>query len=253
MSEREMTWDSPRCTGQGRTRVQRWWQRQCWRWWQLVQMCRLKMCMELRRYVMQLGTPLPKQRQRQCRRWWAITEIGSEPLHIAARNPSAEAAIQALLAAGSDPQAKDNESRTPLYWALHQQHSPARVQAAALLATAGPTQAVLEELCSADTEIAWELLPPSIASRLPLTKAQWELIPAYPIPGLGRILPAALASSVAQAGQVVQRLSLPDAQRLRTFVLCLARRQRSCGQSRELGPQYLPAAAVQRILSFFDA
>ena len=135
---------------------------------------------------------------------------------------------------------------------LHQPHSPARIQAAALLTAVGPTQAVLEDLCRAATDIAWELLPSFIASRLPLTEAQWELIPS-PRHGLGRILPAALASSVAQARQLVRHLPPPDAQRLRTFALCLARLQRGSGQSPELWPQYLPAAAVQRILSFFDA
>ena len=110
---------------------------------------------------------------------------------------------------------------------------------------------MLEDVCSAETDIAWELLPDFIASRLPLTEAQWALIPA-PFPGLGRILSAALASSVAQAGQVVRRLPPPNAQRLRTFALCLAR-LRSGWQSPDLWPQYLPASAVQRILSFFDA
>ena len=149
-----------------------------------------------------------------------------------------------------------DDGRTPLRVALQQPHSPARVQAAALLATAGPTQAVLEDLCSTGTVIARELLPDFVASRLPLTEAQWALIPS-PRPGLSHILPAALASSVSQAGQVVRRLPPPDAQRLRTFALCLARLQRRMPISRRrrppLWPEYLPAAAVQHILSFFDA
>ena len=69
-------------------------------------------------------------------------------------------------------------------------------------------------------------------------------------PGLGRALPSALACSDEQASQLVCHLPPADSERLRTFALCVARRQRS---NEECWPQYLPAAVVKRILSFFDA
>ena len=64
-----------------------------------------------------------------------------------------------------------------------------------------------------------------VAARLPLTEEEWALVPT-PCPGLGRALRAALAKSDAQAAKVVRRLEPADAERLRTFALCLARLQR---------------------------
>ena len=110
-----------------------------------------------------------------------------------------------------------------------------------------PTEAALGHLCSFTTALAHQLLPAFIADRLPLTDAQWALIPIAPLPGLCRILPAALACSVDQAGQLVRRLPLADAQRLRTAALCLAARPHLSEHSSE--PLHLPAVAVSHILS----
>ena len=176
---------------------------------------------------------------------------GWQPLHDAAFNmddKAADAAIQALLAAGADVRAKSNSGKTPLRLALH-----SRLTAAAALVRAGRAGAVLEELCSADPSGAHQLFPEFVASHVPLTKRQWLSIPTA-CPGLGRALPAALASSDEQAGQLVCRLPPADSERLRTFALCVARRQRSIEQRRERSwPLYLPPAVVKRILSFFDA
>ena len=77
---------------------------------------------------------------------------------------------------------------------------------------------------------------------------------ASPCPGLGRALPAAHACSAKQARQVVRRLPLDEAQRLRTFALCVARLQRLAAQQHEpLWPMELPRDVVSRILSYFDA
>ena len=116
--------------------------------------------------------------------------------------------------------------------------------------------AALADLCRAsESAVARQLLPDFIVSHLPLTAAQWALVPVIPLPGLGRSLPAALASSVDQACQLVRRLPPADAQRLHTAALCLARQQRRMPLNSEerhpLWPEYLPPAAVERILSYF--
>ena len=58
--------------------------------------------------------------------------------------------------------------------------------------------------------------------RLPLSAANWALVPA-PCPGIERVLPAALACSTDQAAQVVRRLPAAAREWLRTAVLCLGR------------------------------
>ena len=89
--------------------------------------------------------------------------------------------------------------------------------------------------------MACQLLPAFIADRLPLTDAQWALIPVDARFGLSRIQPAALTCSGDQARQLVRRLQWPLAERLRTAALCLARVQRTSAT-------YLPPAIVERIL-----
>ena len=161
--------------------------------------------------------------------------------------PSFSRCGRPLLAAGADALTKDNAGWTPLA-ALHSGHSHA---AEALLA-AMPTDAALEDLCSANTLLARQLLPAFIVDRPPHTAAQWTAAWAAfptdsPCPGLGHALPAALACSVDQAGQLVRRLPAADAQRLRTAALCLTARPHPSAH----GPLHLPSAIVQRILSHF--
>ena len=120
---------------------------------------------------------------------------------------------------------------------------PGRSAVAAAILAASPVDAALAALCSADTDLALQLLPSYIAKHFPLTSSQWALIPS-PQPGLGSVLPVALASSVSQARQLLRRLPPATAQRLRTFALCVARLQRtmpaSWSERNPLWPQYLP-------------
>ena len=180
---------------------------------------------------------------------------GRNPLHHAAayQNVGAAAVVQALVAAGADGRAKDRNRQTPLQLLFRRPFTPELAAAAAELLSAEQTDAGLEAIrFTADPRYSRQLLPGFIASHLPLTDAQWALIPTDPRLGLARALPTVLAFSVGQASQLVRRLPPPDAQRLRTAALCLARVQRHIGQSPELWPLALPPAAVRRILSFFD-
>ncbi len=61
----------------------------------------------------------PKQRE-------ARTAMGSTPLHLAATNPDTTA-LQALIAAGADVMARDNDGATPLHMAAYSSH-PKNVQ-----------------------------------------------------------------------------------------------------------------------------
>ena len=191
---------------------------------------------------------------------------GWEPLHSAVRNWSAEAAVaamQALLSAGSDAWAVVNNGYTPLWLTFGRSAYPNDLNGqinngalvASVLLVSGHTDTALEELQYAQLTYAELLLPDFIVDRSPLTAAQWDSVwallhPADPCPGLGRVLPTALACSEFQAWQVVCRLPPADAQRLRTFLLCLGLLQRRCGTQRR-GPVELPPDVVRGILGSF--
>ena len=107
---------------------------------------------------------------------------GFGPLHLAIHNRNAlasAAAVQALLAAGADVLANYAYGHTSLRTAL----ALDKPQAAEALLAAMPTEAALMDLCSPTTALARQLLPAFIADRLPLTDAQWALIPIAPRPG----------------------------------------------------------------------
>ena len=93
-----------------------------------------------------------------------------------------------------------------------------------LLLAAGPAVLVLQALLRYG-EAAQPLFADFVELRLPLSEAEWALVPA-PCRSLGRALTAALAHSSAQASRLVQRLPPADVERLRTAALCLARAQR---------------------------
>jgi hypothetical protein len=104
----------------------------------------------------------------------------------------------------------------------------------------GATAEVLEVLLAAGAA-ALPLFADCVLTRLPLTDAEWQLVPAA-CPGLGQALPAALFSSPAQAHSLVQRLPSTDAERLRVASLSLARAQKCLGRS-------LPLPLVWRLLA----
>lgn len=83
-----------------------------------------------------------------------------------------------------------------------------------------------------------------LSSHLPLTDNEWEAVPLN-CPGLGPVLPAALAHSEAQAGRVVRCMCAADKQRLHVLALTLGRVQRAHRLS-------LPAPVVKDWLSMFD-
>jgi hypothetical protein len=104
----------------------------------------------------------------------------------------------------------------------------------------GTTAEVLVALVRAGAE-GLPLFADCLFARLPLADAEWQLVPS-PCPGLGQALPAALASSPAQAHSLVQHLPSTNAERLRVASLSLARAQKRLGCS-------LPLPIVWRMLA----
>lgn len=86
-----------------------------------------------------------------------------------------------------------------------------------------------------------ELFSDAVASHLPLSVAEWSLVPET-CPGLSRALPAVLPHGHEQAGQLVRRLTQADKARLRTAALSMARVQKLARAS-------LPPALFERIVA----
>lgn len=117
-------------------------------------------------------------------------------------------------------------------------------EAARCLLAAGPAAAALAAI-QVGGPPAQHLFADFVAARCPLRKGRWSGI-LHACPGIARALPAAYSHSPQQARQVVRRLPPADAERLRTFALCLARMQRRLGLP-------LPADVCGHMLAAFDA
>jgi len=160
---------------------------------------------------------------------------------------------QLLAAAPGTALERDGVGRLPLQLALL--HLKQEGRHAALIAEfwlsvsrcllAADTAANVLNILAEGGPLAMPLFADFILCRPPLTAAEWALVPA-PCPGLGRALSTVMAHSTEQARQLVRHLPAEDVQRLRTFALCLALRQRQLRI-------FLPAPLTQRILSLFDA
>lgn len=114
------------------------------------------------------------------------------------------------------------------------------LEAVRRLLPAVPAATALSALAGAH-ERTRQLFPDAVACHLPLSAAEWSLVPE-PCPELERALPAALRHSHEQAGQVVRRLSQADKARLRTAALCMV-------QVQTLACASLPPALFERLLA----
>ena len=181
----------------------------------------------------------------------AVDAEGCTPLHHAATWAQDDAAELLLAAAPEAAEACDDEGLLPLQRLLRHSgmrrmvilnNSPQRTLIQLL--AAGPAAMVLQALLQ-EGEEAQPFFADFITARPPLSEAEWALVPV-PCQGLGSALPTALAQSSAQASRLVQHLPDANAERLRTFALCLARAQRRAHVS-------LPTPVVWRLLAHFDA
>ena len=166
---------------------------------------------------------------------------GHLPLHAAARKGHATMVQLLLEAAPSSAAAEDEHGWTPLGVCCTGQWSSHRYSTARLL-IAAPGQQPARLLKSLQrTETASRPLYADIASRYPLSPADWKLVPS-PCPGLTAALPAVLARSAAEAMLLVQHLPEVERHRVRSAALCLHRAQAVAGLS-------LPQPLTWRILA----
>ena len=171
----------------------------------------------------------------------AVDTSGCTPLHHAAESAPSAAASQLLLAAAPETaEARNLHGQRPLDLAIYDR----RLDTIRCLLAAAPTLTALQEL-SQGGEAMQPVFVNFIPARLPLSDAEWALVPS-PCSGLGRALPAALAQSSTQASRLVQHLPPAYAERLRTAARCLARAQRH-------SQVQLPTPIVWWLLSHFDA
>lgn len=167
----------------------------------------------------------------------ACNALGQSPLDVALRlaRRRRESGLSLLRAARLWPHmyalSAAGGPASPLF-------SPAHIEAARHLVVAGRRADALASLFASPLA-AQHLWPDAVAAHVPMSEAEWALVPAACI---GRTLPAALAQGPAQAALAAQRLPPADAARLRTAALALARVQR-----RAAAP--LPAALVDKMLA----
>ncbi|PRW60120.1 serine threonine- phosphatase 6 regulatory ankyrin repeat subunit B-like [Chlorella sorokiniana] len=90
-----------------------------------------------------------------------------------------------------------------------------------------------------------DLICECVATKLPLSPADWALVPSN-CTGLGRALPSALAHSDEQARSLVAHLPAADRSRLQLFALCLHRAQHRLHI-------HVPSELVRLLLSLFAA
>ena len=176
-----------------------------------------------------------------------VTFQGWLPIHLAAEIGNAATVAQLLAAYPQSAAARHfyPDGMTPLDTCLlNCADADQRAAVARVLLPAGPAATALESLLAAGPA-GQQLLPVFVAARMPLSGELWGALPVA-CPGLGRLLPAALAHSPEQARLLVQHLPAADAQRLRLFALCLARAQRRAGVR-------LPSEMLAQLLSLFDA
>lgn len=164
-------------------------------------------------------------------------------LHCAARFGHG-AALQILVQA--DPAAtlnRDATGRTPIWSA----RTPATLRA---LMPSTPTNLVLQRLNTLlfnreEFPSKYVLISECVASIIPLSAADWALVPPS-CPALGHALPRALAHSDGQARSLVAHLPAADCSHLQLFALCLHRAQHRLHI-------HLPPELVRLLLSLFDA
>lgn len=168
----------------------------------------------------------------------AVTDDGETLLGLAAANGCVEA-VRLLLQLAPETACADNLA------ALRAALASREIEAARCLLGYGSTHAVLSCLAAvtgSTAAAAQPLFVEAVAARLPLAPDEWQLVPDA-CPGLGMLLPQALALSFEQARQlVVRHLPPADAGRLRAGAQALARTQR-------VRRVYLPLPLTHRILS----
>ena len=166
---------------------------------------------------------------------------GCLPLHVAAMYGHATVVQLLLEAAPSSAAAEDGRGCTPLDACCMGPRACHRDSIARLL-IAAPGQQPAHLLQSLNQALPASLpLVADVASRYPLSLADWQLVPS-PCPGLATALPAVLARSAAEAALLAARLTEPEHCRLRTAALALHRAQTVAGLA-------LPQPLVQRILA----
>ena len=167
----------------------------------------------------------------------------SLPLHIAAHNGHATMVQVLLEAAPSSAAAEDQHGWTPLdVCCMTSEQWTCDRDSIARLFIAAPDQQPARMLQSLRKGLPATLpLFADVASRYPLSLADWQLVPS-PCPGLAAALPAVLDRSAAEAAQLVARLPEAEWLRLRTAALSLHRAQAVAGLS-------LPQPLLWRILA----